>query len=69
MAYHKPKGNTLNDFSCPARFFFLRGQLSSKVGGNVKNHINRFVLKIIFIKIYIYNFPIKTFKKSKVVLW
>jgi hypothetical protein len=45
-------------------FFFLRGQLSSKVGGNVKNHINRFVLKITFIKIYIYNFPIKTFIKK-----
>jgi hypothetical protein len=36
-----------------------------------KNHINRFVLKISFTKIYIYNFPVNIFikKEVKVVLW
>jgi hypothetical protein len=38
--------------------------------GHVPSHINRFVLKIIFIKIYIYNFliniSISTTKKNEV---
>jgi hypothetical protein len=31
----------------------------------VKNHINRFVLKITFIRIYIYNFLIKIFIEKR----
>jgi hypothetical protein len=31
----------------------------------MKNHVNRFVLKITFIKIYIYNFPIKIFIENR----
>jgi hypothetical protein len=31
----------------------------------VKNHINRFVLKITFIRIYIYNFSIKIFIEKR----